>query len=32
LVFSGNYEGLHRAALSKLGVDPRMLSMETGNA
>jgi putative transcriptional regulator len=32
LVFNTNYEGLHRAALAKIGVDPRMLSMETGHA
>jgi putative transcriptional regulator len=32
LVFSGNYEGLHRAALAKLGVDPRMLSADAGHA
>jgi putative transcriptional regulator len=32
LVFSGNYAGLHRAALAKLGVDPRMLSTDAGHA
>lgn len=32
LVFSGNHEGLHRAALAKLGVDPRMLSADAGHA
>jgi putative transcriptional regulator len=32
LVFSGNYEGLHWAALAKLGVDPRMLSADAGHA
>jgi putative transcriptional regulator len=32
LVFSGNYKGLHWAALAKLGVDPRMLSAEAGHA
>jgi putative transcriptional regulator len=32
LVFSTNYEGLHKAALAKLGVDPRMLSTEVGRA
>jgi putative transcriptional regulator len=32
LVFSGNHQGLHRAALAKLGVDPRMLSADAGHA
>jgi putative transcriptional regulator len=32
LVFSQNAEGLHHAALAKLGVDPRMLSSEVGHA
>jgi putative transcriptional regulator len=31
LVFNGNTEALHHAALAKLGVDPRMLSSETGH-
>ena len=32
LVFGHNYDGLHGAALHSLGVDPRMLSGETGHA
>jgi putative transcriptional regulator len=32
LVFSSHKEGLHHAALAKLGVDPRMLSTESGHA
>ena len=32
LVFSGFHEGLHRAALAKIGVDPRMLSADAGHA
>ena len=31
LVFNGNTEALHHAALAKLGVDPRMLSSEAGH-
>ena len=31
LVFSGNAQGLHSAALAKLGVDPRMLSSQAGH-
>ena len=32
LVFSHNYEAMHGAALNTLGVDPRMLSGESGHA
>ncbi len=32
LVFGNTAEGLHHAALKKLGVDPRMLSSEAGHA
>jgi putative transcriptional regulator len=32
LVFGHNYDGLHGAALHSLGVDPRMLSGESGHA
>jgi putative transcriptional regulator len=32
LVFGGNHQGLHHAALAKLGVDPRMLSADAGHA
>jgi putative transcriptional regulator len=32
LVFSGNNEKMHEAALKKLGVDPAMLSSEAGHA
>jgi putative transcriptional regulator len=32
LVFGTNKEGLHHAALAKLGVDPRMLSTDSGHA
>ena len=32
LVFSGNNEKMHEAALKKLGVDPGMLSSEAGHA
>jgi putative transcriptional regulator len=32
LVFGHTAEGLHHAALAKLGVDPRMLSSEAGHA
>ena len=32
LVFGHKAEGLHHAALAKLGVDPRMLSSEAGHA
>ena len=32
LVFGHTAEGLHRAALAKLGVDPRMLSTDAGHA
>ena len=32
LVFSGNNEKMHEAALNKLGVDPGMLSSEAGHA
>ena len=31
LVFGGNAQGLHHAALAKLGVDPSMLSNEAGH-